>query len=128
MSKDLLGSTDPAQQPSNSGGLLFDFGPSDDNSGANAQGLDQKQQSLLDVARAPQGEFDFDFGAPASVSTPAPTFNQHSSSENTVGGGDIDLLNQPAQKSMDDLMNQKSDTEIKKEQEKTDKIQDFLNK
>ena len=38
------------------------------------------------------------------------------------------MLNQPVQKSMDDLLNQKSETEIKKEQEKTDKIQDFLNK
>lgn len=43
-------------------------------------------------------------------------------------GGEIDLLNQPVQKSMEDLMNQKSDSQMQQEQEKTDKIQDFLNK
>ena len=77
------------------------------------------------MASAPQGEFDFDFGGPSS--TPATTSQPPISSENAAGG-EIDLLNQPVQKSMDDLLNQKSETEIKKEQEKTDKIQDFLNK
>lgn len=43
-------------------------------------------------------------------------------------GGEIDLINQPVQKSMDDLMNQKTDNQIQQEQAKTDKIQDFLNK
>lgn len=79
---------------------------------------DAKQQSLLDIASAPQGEFDFDFGAPAKTSA-APVNNN---------GGEIDLINQPEQKSMDDLLNSKTDNQMKQEQEKTDKIQDFLNK
>ena len=39
------------------GGMIFDFDATD------AKVEDPKQKSLLDIATAPQGEFDFDFNA-----------------------------------------------------------------
>lgn len=98
------------------GGMIFDFDAPDTSKVA-----DPKEKSLLDIASAPQGEFDFDFATPAAPSQPAATAQ-------TNNNGEIDLLNQPAQMSMDDLMNTKTDNQVKQEQEKTDKIQDFLNK
>lgn len=37
--------------------MIFDFDTTD------AKAEDPKQKSLLDIATAPQGEFDFDFNA-----------------------------------------------------------------
>ena len=40
---------------------MFDFGTSEP-----AKTADSKQQSLIDIATAPQGEFDFDFAGSSS--------------------------------------------------------------
>lgn len=88
----------------------FDFGIAD-----NTTAADPKTQSLIEIAAAPQGEFDFDFGGPGA--------NAQASQPSTANKeGEIDLINQPVEKSMDELLNSKTDNQIKEEQDKTDKI------
>ena len=62
--------------------MVFDFGAPTQPVASNTQ-----QQSLLDIASTPQGEFDFDFNAGPSTSAAS----QPSSAP--ANGGEIDLIN-----------------------------------